>query len=132
MIDQDFEIVRLDKCMFGSIAEEIVWMPDNILIERRRRSHHHGAGASAAAAGASGALPGSGNRARVARHHDRVERAHVDPEFQRARAYDAADTAVAQAALDFPALIRQIPAAVAANRFLLAWRLSIRFLQIGQ
>src|SRR5580692_3200425 len=118
--------------MFGSVAEEIVRMAHDKLIERRRRSHHHGARASTASPGPACTLPRSGDGAGVARHHDRIERAYVDPEFERARAYDAADAAIAQAALDFAAFLRQISGAVAANRFLLARHLGIRFLEIGQ
>src|SRR5580693_4976315 len=117
--------------MFGSVAEEIIRMAHDKLIEWRRRSDHHRAGASVASASSACPLQRSGDGSGVARHHYRVERSHVDPEFQRARAYDAADAAIAQAALDFAAFIRQISAAVAANCSLLARGLGICFLQIG-
>src|SRR5258708_27922506 len=60
MVDEDFQIVRLDEGMLGSVAEEIVRVANDKLIERRRGTHQHGPGASAATAGAAAALPGGG------------------------------------------------------------------------
>src|SRR5437016_14511156 len=57
MIDEDLEIVGLDESVLGSVAEEIVGMANNELIERRRGGHEHGAGASSEANGADGGLP---------------------------------------------------------------------------
>src|SRR6266567_3547581 len=59
MIDENFQIVRLDEGMLRSVAEKIVGVSNDELVERRRGSHEHGAGASAAAASAAGTLPGS-------------------------------------------------------------------------
>src|SRR5258708_38151913 len=63
MIDEDFQVVGLDEGVLRSVAEEIVGMAHDELIERRGGSNQHGAGASAAAAGAAGGLPGGGGGA---------------------------------------------------------------------
>ncbi len=131
MIDEDFQIVRLDESVFGSIAEKIIWMAHDELIERRRGSHQHRAGASAAPSRAAGALPGGGDRAWITCHDDGIERADINAKFERAGGNHAANFSVAEAALYFAALVRQVAAAIAANRFGFSRKLRIRLLQIG-
>src|SRR5467141_3998882 len=96
MVDQDFKVVRLNESVLGSVAEEIVRVPNDELIERRRRSHQHGAGASAAAAGAAGALPGGGDGAGIAGHDDGIERAHVNAKFESAGRNNSTDFSIAE------------------------------------
>ena len=76
----------------------------------------HGERQVVAAAGAAHLLPGAGERARVAGEHRGVEPADVDAQLERVGGDDAADAALAQAALDRAALVRQIAAAVALDR----------------
>src|SRR5713226_2147416 len=132
MVDQDFEIVRLDKSVFWSIAEKIVRVPNDELIERRRRSHQYGAGVSAAASGAPGALPRCGDGAGVPGHDNGIEGADVDAEFERAGGNHTANLSIAQAALDFAPFVRQVAPAVAANGFRFSGKLGMRLLQISQ
>ncbi len=132
MIDEDFQIVRLDEGVFGSIAEEIVRMANDELIERRRRRHQHRARASAAASGAAGALPGGGDGAGVTGHDDGVERTDVNAELESAGGNHSANYSIAEAAFDFAALVRQVAAAIAANGFRFSRQVRIRLLQIGQ
>src|SRR6267378_3818291 len=115
MVDQDFKVVRLNESVLGSVAEEIVRVPNDELIERRRRSHQHGAGASAAAAGAAGALPSGGDGARVSSHDDGIERTYIDAEFEGACRNHTTDLSMAQAAFDFAAFVGQVTASIAAN-----------------
>src|SRR5260370_1746591 len=61
MIDEDFQIVGLNEGVFRRVAEKIVEMAHDELIEGRRRSNEHGARASAAAPAPPDPLP----RARV-------------------------------------------------------------------
>src|SRR5207244_3140450 len=128
----DFQIVRLDKSVLRRVAEEIIRMAHDELIERRRRRHQHSAGTSATAPGAAGALPGGGDRAGISGHDDGIERPDIDAKFESAGRNHAANLSVAQAALDFAALVRQVAAAIAANRFLFSWQLRISLLQIGE
>src|SRR5260370_15161226 len=118
--------------MLRSVAEEIVGMSNDELIERRRGGHQHGTRASAAAASTAGALPGSGDGAGVARHDDGIQRAHIDAELEGAGGNDAADFPVAESALNFAALVRKVAATVAANGFWFSRMLRIRLLQIGE
>src|SRR5438552_71802 len=132
MIDEDLEIVGLDESVLGSVAEEIVGMANNELIERRRGGHQHGAGASPAAAGAAGALPGGGDGAGVSGHDNSIEGADINAQLERAGRNNSADFSLAKAAFDFAALVRQVPAAIAANVFRFSRRLGICVLQIGE
>src|SRR6266851_184799 len=132
MVDEDLQIVRLDEGMLGSVAEEIVRVANDKLIERRRGSHQHGAGASAATAGAAGALPGGGDGAGISGHDDGVEGADIDAKFESAGGNHAANFSIAKAAFDFAALVRQVAAAIAANGFRFSGQLRIRLLQIGE
>src|SRR5260370_11457384 len=115
MIDEDFQVVGLDEGVLRSVAEEIVGMAHDELIERRGGSNQHGAGASAAAAGAAGALPGGGDGAGISGHDDGIEGADIDAEFERAGGNDAAAFSIAEAAFDFAAFVRRIAAARAAD-----------------
>src|SRR6266576_1248326 len=83
MIDEDFQIVGLDESVLGSVAEEIVGMANNELIERRRGGHQHGAGTSSAAARASGALPGGSDGAGISGHDHSIEGAHINAQLER-------------------------------------------------
>src|SRR5882757_4025409 len=132
MIDENFQIVRLNESMLGRVSKKIVRISNHELIEWRRRSHHHRARTSAASPGAAGALPGGGNGAGIASHDDGVERADINAKLERAGGNYATNLSVAQAALDFTALIRQVAAAIATNRFLFSRKLRIRLLQIGE
>src|SRR6266436_5854415 len=132
MVDEDFEVVRLDESVLRGVAEKIVRVANDELIERRRRSHQHGAGASAAAAGTAGALPSGGDGARVSSHDDGIERTYIDAKLEGARRNHAPDFSIAQAAFDFAAFVGQITSAVAANRFGFSWKLRIRLLQVGE
>ena len=78
VVDENFQIVRLDERVLGSVAEKIVGMAHDKLIEWRGRSDQHGAGTSATAAGAPRTLPGSGDGAGVAGHDDGIERADIN------------------------------------------------------
>src|SRR5882762_7852639 len=132
VIDQNFQIVRLNVGMLRGVSEKIVRMANDELIERRRRRHQHRAGASTAAAGAAGALPSGGDGSGISGHDHGVERTDIDAEFERAGRNHAADFSIAQAALDFAPLTRQIAATIAANGFRLSRQLRICLLQISE
>ena len=85
-----------------------------------------------AAAGASGPLPGGGDRARIAGHHRHVERADVDAQFERIGRHHRAHGPFAQPFLDLPPADRQVAAAIAANPFGRAGRRLEVVLQIGR
>src|SRR5271166_5646529 len=108
MIQQNFQIVWLDEGLFWGVAEEIVWVADNKLIERGGAGDHDGAGAAAAATGAAGALPGGSDGAGIAGHDDGIEGADVDAQFHGTGGDYAADAAVAEAAFDFAAFAGEV------------------------
>ena len=116
MIHEDFQVVGLHVRVFRRPPEKIFRMLHDELIERRRRRHQHRARSSAPPPGAPGALPGRRNRTRISRHHARIERSDVDPQFQRIRRHHSAHAPFAQPAFDLASLARQISAAISANR----------------
>ena len=132
MIDQNFQIVRLDVGMLGRAGEKILRMLDDKLIQGTRRSDQHGAGTPFAPPRPPGALPGRGDRAGISGHDRHVQRSDVDAEFERIGRDHGPDLAAAQAALDLPPLQRKIPAAIAFHYFRRAGRLRIILLQIRE
>ena len=97
-----------------------------------RGCDHHGARSAAAAPGTAGTLPGGGDGAGVSGHDTGIERADIYAEFEGVGRDYAANAAVAQSALDFTPLSRQISAAIAADRLGLAGLWSIGLLQISE
>ena len=116
MIHQNFQIVRLHVSVLRRAPEKIVRMLHDELIERRGRRHHHRARCSASPPRAPRALPCGRDRARISRHHARIERTDINSQFQRVRRHHAANSPLAQPAFDFAPLARQITAAISANR----------------
>src|SRR5260370_17165396 len=106
MIDEDFQIVGLNEGVFRRVAEKIVGMAHDELIEGRRRSNEHGARASAAAAGPAGPLPGGGDGAGIAAPNHPIHGAAINAELKRARRNHSADFSITKAAIDFAACDR--------------------------
>src|SRR5690242_16637703 len=73
MVDENLQIVRLDKGVLRRAAKEIIWMAHHELVEWGGRSYQHGARSPAAAPCAASALPCGGNRPGIACHHNGVE-----------------------------------------------------------
>ena len=115
VIHQDVQVVGIDQRVLGRGVEEIRRMPGHELIDRRARRHHHRGRPGRPASSAARALPGGGNRARVAGHDRHIERADVDAELERVGRDHAAHLPFAQALLDLAPAQRQIAAAVAAD-----------------
>ncbi len=132
MVDENFEIVGLNVSVLGRTAEEIIGMLHDELIQRSRRRNEHRARASAAPPRAPGPLPGGSNRAWITGHHASVQRSDINSQFQCVRGHHSSNSSVAQTTFDFPPFVRQISAAVAADRFWLARLRRIRLLQIGE
>ena len=114
----------------GDASKKYDGIADDELIDRRAARDEHRRRSRRPAAGAAGALPRRGNRARIPGHDRHVERADVDAELQRVGRDDRAHHAVAQAALDLAAAVRQVAAAIAADHVGRARRPVKRILQI--
>ena len=113
--EQHVEVVRIDPGLLRRALEQELgwWMtywstgePDAMRIPTLT---------SPAPAGAPQLLPRARHRAGIAGEDRDVQRADVDAELQRVGGDDAEDLAVAQAALDRPALRGQVAAAIAAD-----------------
>src|SRR5690606_9778001 len=96
--------------------EEEIRVLDDVLIQRVAACHHERHGAPMPAACASRLLPSARHRARVAVQDAGLQLADIDAELQRVRADDPADLAAPQPALDLAPQLRQVSAAIAANR----------------
>ena len=132
VVEQDVQVVGVDERVLGRGVEEVRRVADDELIDRRAARDEHRRRPRRAPAGASRALPGRGNRARVAGHHRHVERADVDAELERIGGHDRAHQPFAQAALDLAPAIGQIAAAIAADHVGGAGRPVKGILQIGR
>ena len=86
------------------------------LVDRRGGADERREARAGAPTGAAHLLPGRGDRPRIADAERGIQPTDVDAELERIRRHDAADTAIAQALLDLVALVRQVAAAVAADR----------------
>ena len=109
------QVVGIDQRALRRRVEEIRRVPDDKLVERCAARDEDRSRSAAAAAGPSCSLPGGRNRAGIAGHHADVERADVDPEFQRVRRDDGADAALAQPLLNLATPLRQVAPSVAAD-----------------
>ena len=107
-------------------------MVDDVLVDRGAGRDEDRDARPRPPAGPPELLPGRGDRARVAGHDRHVEPADVDAELERVGGDDAEDLAVAQPALDRPALGRQVAAAVAPDPTARAAALAQRLAQPGQ
>ncbi len=126
------QVVGIDQRVLGRRAEEVRRVADDELIDRRAAGHEHRRRSRRAAAGAAGALPGGGDRARIAGHHRHVERADVDAQLERVGRDDRAHLPVAQPALDLAPPVRQVAAAIAADHVGRSRRPVKRILQVGR
>ena len=115
MRQQDFEVIGVDAGVLRRLAKEVLRMLDDELVERRARCHQHRRRRALPPSCAPRTLPGGRDRARISRHHHGVERADIDSQLQRVGRDHAANLALAQLALDFPPLARQVAGAIPAN-----------------
>ena len=110
------QVGRVDEAALGGAAEEVVRVVGDELVERRGREHQRGDGWLIAPADAAHLLEGRGDGAGVAGQDGRFEPADVDAKLQGVRRHDAAHRAVADAALDGPALAGEVAAAITPDR----------------
>ena len=126
------EVVRVDEPVLRRAVEQVLRVRREELVDRRRRADERREARAGAASGSTHLLPGAGDRAGVADADRRIERADVDAQLQRVRGDHAAHAPVAQPGLDLVALVRQVAAAVAADRVRVArWRLE-RLAQVAR
>ena len=88
---------------------------DEVLIERVVARDEHTEGRLLGSARTTDLLPGGGDRARVAREHDGIERADVDAELEGVRRHHDVEPSVTQVRLDRAALGRRVAAPVGAH-----------------
>src|SRR5262245_44459909 len=82
MVNQNVNIIGIDKSQFRRLAQKIVRMIDNELIERRTRCHQYRYRYSAATAGSSHALPGGGDCSRIAGENGYVQATEIVTQLQ--------------------------------------------------
>ena len=131
VVEQDVQVVGVDEAVLGRRVEQVLGMGRQELVDRCRRADERRQARPAATAGATHLLPGRGDRARVADADRGVEGADVDAELERIRGDHAAHATVPQAGLDRVPLVRQVAAAIAADRVRMARRGSERLAQVA-
>ena len=130
--EQDVEVVRVRARLLGRALEQELGVVDDVLVDRGAGRDEDRDARARPPAGPPELLPGRGDRARVAGQDRHVEPADVDAELERVGGDDAEDLAVAQPALDRPALGRQVAAAIAADAAARPAALAQRLAQPGQ
>ena len=131
VVEENVQIVRVDERPLGRLAEEVVRVVDDVLVEGAGRGHEDHQALAAPPPGAPGLLPCAGDGTRVAAEHAGVELADVNAQFQRVGGNDGKDIAGAQFALDLAPLRRQVAAAIAAHAAGVAERIAHHVLQIA-
>ena len=108
MACKDVGVRGVETGVLVGAAEERPGVTHVILIEGPLVRDQDREARSARSPGPPGLLPGRGDRAGVPGDHDRVEAAHIDPEFERVRRHHAAKPSLFEAALDRPPLLREV------------------------
>ena len=130
VVEQDIQVVGVDQRLFAALAEKIVRMRNDVLVEGRGRCDHDHQRFAIAAARAPGLLPSAGDRAGIAAQKAGLQLADVDAQFQCVGRRHDGDFARAQRALNFAPLRGQIAAAVAAHAPRRAEGIARDFLQV--
>ena len=115
VVEQDVQVVGVDQRLFAALAEKIVRVRNDVLVEGGRRCDHDHQRFAIAPARAPGLLPGAGDGAGIAAQKAGLQLADVDAQFQCVGRRHDSDFARAQRALNFAPLRGQIAAAVAAH-----------------
>ena len=131
VVEEDVQIVRVDERPLGRLAEEVVRVVDDVLVEGAGRGHEDHQALAAPPPGAPGLLPGAGNGTGIAAEHASVELADVDAQFQRVGGNHGEDVSRAQFAFDLAPLRGQVAAAIAAHAAGVAERVAHHVLQIA-
>src|SRR5215475_163094 len=118
VIDEDMNVVGIDKPHLRRLVQKIVRVIDNELIERCAGGHKYGNRHSTAASGSADPLPARCDRPRITCKHRHVQAPDIDSQFQSVCRNHSANAALAQSTLDLPALVRQVSAAISNDRFL--------------
>src|SRR5262249_9654404 len=105
MADDDVNVIGIDQAHLGRLAQEVLRMIHDELIERRAGSDEHGYRHAAATAGAANSLPGGCDGLRIAGEHGLIEAATSDSKFQTICGNHTANTAFPQPPVDLPPFI---------------------------
>src|SRR5215471_800360 len=131
VIDEDMNVVGIDKPHLRRLVQKIVRVIDNELIERCAGGHKHGNQHSTAAPGPADPLPGRCDRPRIPRKDRHVQAPDIDSQFQSVCRNHSANAALAQSTLDLPPLVREVSAAISNDGFLRDRALIERLLQVA-
>src|SRR5439155_4695862 len=82
VVGQDGQVVRVDQAALRRLAEKVVRVGDDELVERRRRGHQHGGGRTVAPTDPPDPLPSAGDAAGVAAQHAGFQATDVDAQLE--------------------------------------------------
>src|SRR5665648_74194 len=108
MIEQDQQVIRIDKGLFGRTFQEIIRVMRQELIERGSRSDKDGNSRIVTTPGPTGLLPSAGNCARVTYQQSGSQATNVDAQLEGIGGNHKAGMPGAQAFFDLAALPGQI------------------------
>ena len=112
---QDQEVVGVDEGPLGRLAEEVIWVVHDVLVQWAGARNQHSAGDIVPAACPSRLLPGAGDGSGIPAHDAGVQLADVDPQLQGVGRDHAPHLPLSKATLDLPPLLGKVAPPVAAN-----------------
>ena len=115
MVHQDQRLIRLDPRLLRRRIGEELRVPHHVLVQRLAARHQHADRRLLAPPGATEALPGLGDRARVAVEHHHIQAADIHAQLQRRGADDPVHPARAHLPLHLAPLGGQVTTAVGAD-----------------
>ena len=128
--EEDVQVVRIEQRVFRRLAQEIIRVADDVLIDGSGGRNVEDDARPLSAACTTCLLPGAGDGARVAAEHAGIQRADVNAQFEGVGGDHRVDVARAQALLDLAALRGQIAAAVAPHPARIAQRIANEILEV--
>ena len=112
MIEQNIQVIGIEQRILRRLAEKVLRMGHNELVDRCAGRHHHRQAGSLPPARAPSLLPGAGNGAWIAAEHASRKRSDINAQLQRIGGYHGINAPGPKPLFNFPTLTGQIAAPV--------------------
>jgi hypothetical protein len=130
MVEQNFQVVRINIGLLRAAIEKIFRVLDYILVERRAGGDQYGNRRTLSPARAAGPLPCGRDSPGITGQYHRIKRTDVHTEFQGVGGHYGTNVASPKLILNLAALFGKVTAAISANRFMGEGQLRTRIFQV--
>ena len=110
---EDVKVVRVQQCIFRRLAQEVIRMGHDVLINGCRGSYIKNNAGILSAACTSGLLPRTGNSAGIAAHDAGIQSTNVNAQLQRIGGYHRINLPCTETTLNLPSFCGQVAAPIA-------------------